>query len=128
MQFRATITNNSGYNPITQDIYKHNIPKQVADLMPDWNAAAEHIPHHRFGKHYRFSRSDIAEILASTAHQADASPSEGSTPAASPSNSFMVYLPRRPTHPQHMVGRGWRPRGCASMGVGPETEGDCPDV
>jgi excisionase family DNA binding protein len=26
-------------------------------------AAANRIPHHRFGKHYRFSRQDIAEIL-----------------------------------------------------------------
>jgi len=29
-------------------------------------AAAGLIPHHRFGKHYRFSAEDIAEILRST--------------------------------------------------------------
>lgn len=43
--------------------------EQLADLfqlsartLKD-QAAAGQIQHHRFGKHYRFSRSDIAEIL-----------------------------------------------------------------
>jgi excisionase family DNA binding protein len=32
-------------------------------------AGAGAIPHHRFGKHYRFSRGDIQEILRITQHQ-----------------------------------------------------------
>ncbi|MEV0682147.1 helix-turn-helix domain-containing protein [Actinosynnema sp. NPDC050436] len=31
-------------------------------------AAAGVLPHHRFGKHYRFSRSDIGAILRHTEH------------------------------------------------------------
>lgn len=36
-------------------------PRTLRDL-----AASGHIPHHRIGKHYRFSRDDIAEILQLT--------------------------------------------------------------
>lgn len=36
-------------------------PRTLRDL-----AASGHIPHHRIGKHYRFSRDDIAEILQMT--------------------------------------------------------------
>lgn len=36
-------------------------PRTLRDL-----AATGHIPHHRIGKHYRFSRDDIAEILQMT--------------------------------------------------------------
>jgi excisionase family DNA binding protein len=32
-------------------------------------AGAGAIPHHRFGKHYRFSRGDIQHILQQTQHQ-----------------------------------------------------------
>jgi excisionase family DNA binding protein len=35
-------------------------------------AAAGAIAHHRFGKHYRFSRGDIAKILSSYAHDSQA--------------------------------------------------------
>jgi excisionase family DNA binding protein len=34
-------------------------------------AAAGSIAHHRFGKHYRFSRGDIAKILSSYEHDAE---------------------------------------------------------
>ncbi|MGH3484717.1 MAG: helix-turn-helix domain-containing protein [Nocardioidaceae bacterium] len=33
-------------------------------------ASAGRLPHHRFGKHYRFSRDDITEILRITKQQA----------------------------------------------------------
>jgi excisionase family DNA binding protein len=33
-------------------------------------AGAGVIPHHRFGKHYRFSRDDVREILRRTQHEA----------------------------------------------------------
>jgi excisionase family DNA binding protein len=36
-------------------------PRTLRDL-----ASAGLVPHHRIGKHYRFSRSDIAEILDTT--------------------------------------------------------------
>jgi excisionase family DNA binding protein len=36
-------------------------PRTLRDL-----AASCHIPHHRIGKHYRFSRDDITEILQMT--------------------------------------------------------------
>ncbi|RSM65004.1 DNA-binding protein [Kibdelosporangium aridum] len=36
-------------------------PRTLRDL-----AAAKQVPHHRIGKHYRFSRDDVAEILAIT--------------------------------------------------------------
>jgi excisionase family DNA binding protein len=36
-------------------------PRTLRDL-----AAAKLVPHHRIGKHYRFSRDDIAEILHTT--------------------------------------------------------------
>ena len=36
-------------------------PRTLRDL-----AASGHIPHHRIGKHYRFGRDDIAEILQLT--------------------------------------------------------------
>lgn len=36
-------------------------PRTLRDL-----AASSRIPHHRIGKHYRFSRDDIAEILQMT--------------------------------------------------------------
>lgn len=36
-------------------------PRTLRDL-----AASGHIPHHRIGKHYRFSRDDIADILGMT--------------------------------------------------------------
>jgi excisionase family DNA binding protein len=36
-------------------------PRTLRDL-----AASGHIPHHGIGKHYRFSRDDIAEILQMT--------------------------------------------------------------
>jgi excisionase family DNA binding protein len=32
-------------------------------------AGAGLLPHHRFGKHYRFSEDDIAEILRLTKHE-----------------------------------------------------------
>ena len=32
-------------------------------------ASAGRLPHHRFGKHYRFSRDDISEILRITKQQ-----------------------------------------------------------
>lgn len=34
-------------------------------------AAAGVLPHHRFGKHYRFSRSDISTILRLTEHRGE---------------------------------------------------------
>jgi excisionase family DNA binding protein len=33
-------------------------------------AGAGAIPHHRFGKHYRFSRDDVREILRRSQHEA----------------------------------------------------------
>lgn len=42
--------------------YRHRTLKE--------QAGAGVIPHHRFGKHYRFSRDDVREILRRTQHEA----------------------------------------------------------